>query len=62
MTDTRCDTMSQWLTAFFMDESEMANELNLFGWQHILLLLVTGAAAFFLFYHREALRLSLIHI
>ena len=48
--------MSQWLTAFFMDESEMANELNLFGWQHILLLLVTGAAAFFLFYHREALR------
>ncbi|MCI8554618.1 MAG: YwaF family protein [Clostridiales bacterium] len=46
----------QWLTDFFMDESEIANELRLFDWPHILLLAATAGVALCLFLFREPLR------
>ena len=39
-----------------MDESEMTGELNLFGWEHLLLLFCTAAAAALLFCYRDRLR------
>lgn len=48
--------MNQFWTDFFMDESEMTGELNLFGWEHLLLLFCTAAAAALLFCYRDRLR------
>ena len=48
--------MERFWTEFFKDESEMTGEINLFGWEHLLLLLCTAAAAILLFRHRDRLR------
>ncbi len=48
--------MEQWLVDFFQDESEMLDQLNLFGWQHLLLLAVTLTGGFLLYWFRGRLQ------
>lgn len=48
--------MPQWLTSFFTDETDVLGKLNLFGWQHILLLGLTLLGGVLLYRRRFWLR------
>ncbi|MEG0457015.1 MAG: TIGR02206 family membrane protein, partial [Oscillospiraceae bacterium] len=48
--------MSEWFSNFLIDESDMVDKLNLFGWEHILLLVGTIITAVLMYKYRENLQ------